>query len=127
MNILLIGNGGREHAIAWKLSQSKQLSNLYIAPGNPGTSKFGENVKLDILDFPSIIKLCKDKQIDLIVVGPEVPLAEGISDALTEAGFKVFGPSRNAAKIEGSKSFCKSFMADHKIPTARFFKNLRIF
>ena len=122
MNILLIGNGGREHAIAWKLSQSKHLSNLYIAPGNPGTSKFGENVKLDILDFPSIIKLCKDKQIDLIVVGPEVPLAEGISDALSEGGFKVFGPSENAARIEASKSFCKSFMEDHHIPTARFFK-----
>jgi phosphoribosylamine--glycine ligase len=125
MNILLIGSGGREHAIAWKVAQSPKLGKLYILPGNPGTSSFGENVA-DISDeHPSVVGLCREKRIDLVMVGPEAPLAAGIVDSLSAAGLRCFGPRRAAAQIESSKSFAKQFMSRHGIPTARFalFKN----
>jgi phosphoribosylamine--glycine ligase/phosphoribosylformylglycinamidine cyclo-ligase len=120
MNILIIGNGGREHALAWKLAQSALLSKLYIAPGNPGTQFLGENVLLDVKDHPAVIKFCKETAIGLVVVGPEAPLADGLCDALTGAGVSCFGPSRAAAQIEASKVFSKNFMARHGIPTARY-------
>jgi phosphoribosylamine--glycine ligase/phosphoribosylaminoimidazole synthetase len=119
-NILLIGSGGREHALAWKLSQSPKLSKLFIAPGNPGTAECGENVALNISDHVAVIRFCQEKAIGLVMVGPEVPLAEGIADALAEAGIRCFGPKRAAAQIEASKVFAKHFMARHGIPTARY-------
>jgi len=120
MNILLIGSGGREHAIAWKLIQSDLLEKLYIAPGNPGTGSLGENLNLNIKDHSAVIKFCLEHNINLVVVGPEAPLADGISDSLKSAGILCFGPSSVAARIETSKVFSKNFMACHGIPTARY-------
>ncbi len=120
MNILLIGSGGREHAIAWKVSQSPRLGKLYILPGNPGTEMFGQNVSgISPDDHPAVIRLCQAETIDLFIVGPEAPLAGGIVDALSAAGIRCFGPSRAAARIESSKSFAKQFMQRHGIPTPR--------
>lgn len=126
MNVLIIGSGGREHAIAWKVAQSPKLSKLYIAPGNPGTAECGENVSMDISDHAAVIQFCREKQVDLVIVGPETPLADGIADALTGAGIRCLGPSKVAAQIEASKVFSKHFMARHGIPTARYatFKKL---
>ncbi|MDW8277067.1 MAG: phosphoribosylamine--glycine ligase [Anaerolineales bacterium] len=120
MNVLILGSGGREHALAWKTAQSSRLGQLYIAPGNPGTATCGENVPLHLHDHAEIIRFCREKTIDLVLVGPEAPLAEGIADSLTGAGFRCFGPSRAAAQIEASKVFAKHFMARHGIPTARY-------
>lgn len=120
MNILLIGSGGREHALAWKVAQSPKLDKLYIAPGNPGTANLGENVAIQPDNHAALIGFCKDKGIDLVIVGPEAPLAAGLADALLGAGIKTFGPRQAAAQIEASKSFSKQFMARHAIPTARF-------
>ncbi len=120
INILLVGAGGREHALAWKLAQSPRLGRLFIAPGNPGTISLGENVLLDVDDHAALIQFCQEKQIDLVVVGPEVPLANGIADILARAGISCFGPRQAAAQIEASKVFAKNFMARHGIPTARF-------
>jgi phosphoribosylamine--glycine ligase len=120
MNVLLIGSGGREHAIAWKVAQSKLLSGLYIAPGNPGTARLGENLAVKVNDFPGILQICGERKIDLVIVGPEAPLAEGLADMLTSEGIRVFGPSRAAAMIESSKVFSKDFMQRHGIPTARY-------
>jgi phosphoribosylamine--glycine ligase len=121
MNVLLIGSGGREHAIARKIAGSRLLTKLFIAPGNPGTSRTGENISgLTIQDPPSVIRTCREKRIDLVIIGPETPLAMGLADALAEAGIKVFGPSKAAAQIETSKAFSKDFMRRHAIPTARY-------
>jgi phosphoribosylamine--glycine ligase len=120
MNVLLIGSGGREHAIAWKVAQSELLSKLYIAPGNPGTARLGENLAVKVNDFPGILQICGERKIDLVIVGPEAPLAEGLADRLMEVGIKVFGPSQMAARIESSKVFSKDFMQRHGIPTARY-------
>lgn len=120
MNVLVIGSGGREHAIAWKVAQSPKLNKLYIAPGNPGTADCGENAMLDISDHAAVVRFCGEKRIDLVMVGPEMPLAEGIADVLAEAGIRCFGPSKAAAQIEASKVFSKHFMARHGIPTARY-------
>lgn len=124
--ILLIGSGGREHALSWKLAQSPKLSKLYLAPGNPGTAECGENVPLNVSDHAAVVCFCREKLIDLVIVGPEAPLADGIADALTGAGIRCFGPSKAAAQIEASKVFSKDFMARHNIPTARYatFTNL---
>ncbi|MCJ7431861.1 MAG: phosphoribosylamine--glycine ligase [Anaerolineales bacterium] len=122
MNVLIIGSGGREHAIAWKVAQSPRVNKLYIAPGNPGTVSVGENVDLNISDHPVVIQLCKKKNIDLVIVGSEVPLAEGMADSLVEAGIRCFGPKQAAAQIEASKSFSKDFMQRHNIPTAKYAK-----
>lgn len=119
MNILLIGSGGREHALAYKLSESKSLTKLFISPGNPGTSLLGQNIDAGKSNN-DIIKFCKDENIDLVVVGPEIPLVDGIEDALTTAGFPVFGPSKNAARIEGDKVFSKNLMRKYNIPTAGY-------
>jgi len=120
MKILIIGSGGREHAMAWKVAQSPRLTKLYIAPGNPGTAQCGENVALNVHDHAAVIRFCREKQINLVIVGPEAPLADGIADALTGAGIRCFGPSQAAAQIESSKAFAKNFMARHQVPTARF-------
>ena len=120
MNILLIGSGGREHALAWAISASPLCDRLFIAPGNPGTAQCGDNVVLDIADHEAIINFCKLQRVGLVVVGPEGPLVEGIVDDLEAAGIKTFGPSRAAAQLEGSKAFTKELCAEFGIPTAAF-------
>lgn len=123
-NILLLGNGGREHAIAWKLAQSPLLNRLYIAPGNPGMKEQGELVDIDVLDFPAIAAFSIEKGIDMVLVGPEVPLVAGITDYFKTheecKGIAVIGPSKQGALLEGSKDFAKEFMARHHIPTAKY-------
>lgn len=118
MNVLLIGNGGREHSIAWKLSQSKQLKKLFIAPGNPGTAKCGENVDIKAEDYDKLLSFAKDNKIGLAVIGPEDPLAAGIVDRFEAAGIKAFGPSGAAAQLEADKVFAKQIMKANAIPTA---------
>ena len=120
MKVLLIGSGGREHAIAWKLAQSPKLSKLFIAPGNPGTAVLGEDLPVKADDHPGILRFCKEKKIDLVIIGPEAPLAAGLADELSAHGIMVFGPSKAAAQIEASKVFSKNFMQRHGIPTARY-------
>ncbi len=124
MNILLLGSGGREHAIAWKFAQSPKLKNLYIAPGNPGTSTVGINLDINILDFELIKQTVLDRAIDLVFVGPEEPLVKGIHDSfLSDNRVKdipVIGPQKNGAQLEGSKDFAKAFMVRHGIPTAAY-------
>src|SRR6185436_4734348 len=127
MNVLVIGSGGREHAIVWKLKQSPKLKNLYALPGNPGTADLAENVSgISLDDHAAIADFCKKKDIDLVIVGPEAPLAAGMVDVLSEEGIRCFGPKRSAAQIEASKVFAKDFMTRHQIPTARYatFSNL---
>jgi len=120
MKILLIGSGGREHALAWAISASPLCDTLFIAPGNPGTAHCGENVVVDFADHAAVVAFCRLQGIDLIVVGPEGPLVAGIADDLRAAGFKVFGPSKAAAQLEGSKGFTKELCAEFDIPTAGF-------
>ena len=124
MNILLIGSGGRENALAWKMAQSHQCDEIFIAPGNPGTAEFGTNLPIEINDFDALKKAALAHQIEMIVVGPEEPLVKGIydffaNDPLTEH-INLIGPSANAAQLEGSKAFSKHFMQRHKIPTASY-------
>ena len=119
MNVLLLGSGGREHALAIAINKSKSLDKLYCAPGNTGTEKLCMNVSLDIYS-DELYDFCEKKQISLVVIGPEQPLVDGISDKLREKGIKVFGPNKNAAMIEGDKSFSKALMKKYGIPTARF-------
>jgi phosphoribosylamine---glycine ligase len=125
MNVLLVGGGGREHAIAWKLKQSKGLDKLFIAPGNPGTAKLGINVDIAATDIPKLVSFATDNKVGLAVIGPEDPLAEGITDAFEAAGIKVFGPSKGAAQLEADKAFAKQMMRASSIPTAesRWFDN----
>ena len=124
MNILIIGSGGRENALAWKMAQSHQSDELFIAPGNPGTAEFGTNVPIQVNDFAALKALAIEKNIELIVVGPEEPLVNGIYDFFNEdpatASINVIGPSAQAAQLEGSKAFSKHFMQRHKIPTASY-------
>ena len=120
MNILIVGSGGREHAIAWKVAQSKHCSRLWIAPGNAGTARLGENISLQVDDITGIVAFAREVSADLVIIGPEVALAAGLADALNEAGIRTFGPSQAAARIETSKAFSKAFMQRHNIPTARF-------
>ena len=120
MNVLIIGSGGREHALAWKVAQSPRLTKLYIAPGNGGTDACGENIPMDVADHEAVLRFCKEKWIDLVIVGPEIPLAAGLADSLSEGGIHCFGPNQAAAQIESSKVFAKDFMARYHIPTARY-------
>ncbi|HEY8007601.1 MAG TPA: phosphoribosylamine--glycine ligase [Methylocella sp.] len=120
MNILLIGSGGREHAIATALAKSPLLETLFAAPGNPGMEGLARSVSLDVADHQAIVAFCKANSVDLVVVGPEAPLVAGLVDDLTAAGIKAFGPSKAAARLEGSKSFTKAFCARHAIPTAAY-------
>lgn len=118
MNILVIGSGGREHALAWKLAQSPRSDRIYVAPGNAGTLQDAENVDLAINDFEKIIQFAKQNAIGLTVVGPEAPLANGLVDALNDAGLRAFGPTRGAAQLEASKIFCKHILRRADVPTA---------
>ena len=120
MNVLLLGSGGREHALAWKISQSPLLKAFYAAPGNPGIAEVATCVPLDVSDHTAVAEFCREKAIDLVVVGPEAPLVAGIADDLRKAGIKVFGPSAAAAELEGSKGFTKDLCAEYGIPTAAF-------
>src|SRR2546425_10155452 len=120
MKLLVIGSGGREHAIAWKLAQSPRVQKVYVAPGNAGTALEPglENVALSAL--PDLVCFARKENVQLTVVGPEAPLAAGVVDAFGSAGLRIFGPTRAAAQLESSKHFAKAFMARHGIPTARF-------
>ncbi|ESY12028.1 phosphoribosylamine--glycine ligase [Mesorhizobium sp. M0924] len=120
MRVLLIGSGGREHALAWKIAASPLLTKLYAAPGNPGVAREAELVKLNISDHAAVATFCKDNAIDLVVVGPEGPLVAGIADDLRGEGIRVFGPSKRAARLEGSKGFTKDLCAKYGIPTAAY-------
>ncbi|MCI7046337.1 MAG: phosphoribosylamine--glycine ligase [Prevotella sp.] len=124
MNILLLGSGGREHALAWKIAQSEKVNKLYIAPGNAGTDQCGENVNIKATDFDAIKVFCLDNDVNMVVVGPEDPLVKGIYDYFRNdtaiAHIPVIGPSKEGAQMEGSKDFAKRFMQRHNIPTARY-------
>ena len=120
MNILLLGSGGREHALAWKLAQSPRCTKLFAAPGNPGIADHAELVALDAKDHAAVAAFCEAELIDLVVIGPEAPLVDGLSDSLRAAGVAVFGPSKAAAQLEGSKAFTKELCARHNIPTGDF-------
>jgi len=118
MKVLLVGSGGREHALAWKIAQSPRLEALYCAPGNPGTALLGENVELKVDDLAGIVQFARSHAIDLVVVGPENPLCAGLVDELTAAGIRAFGPDRAAARLEGDKAFAKELMRHRSVPTA---------
>ncbi|MFM7402807.1 MAG: phosphoribosylamine--glycine ligase [Erythrobacter sp.] len=120
MNILLLGSGGREHALAWSLAQSPSLTKLYAAPGNPGIAEEAELVALNVTDHAAVIAFCAQNAIDLVVIGPEAPLVDGLSDSLRAAGVPMFGPSQAAAQLEGSKGFTKDLCARAGIPTAGY-------
>ncbi len=120
MKVLVVGSGGREHAICWKLKQSPRVTELYCAPGNAGIGKDAECVPVSAEDIPGIVALAQEKAIDLAVIGPEVPLAMGIVDALEAVGVKTFGPNKKCSQLEASKAFTKAFLARHDIPTAKY-------
>lgn len=120
MKVLVIGSGGREHTLVWKLAQSKKVSKIYCVPGNGGISQIAECVSLDPLNFPQVAEFAKKENVDLTVVGPEVPLVAGIVDFFRAKGLRIFGPNMKAAQIEGSKVFAKNFMKKYNIPTAEF-------
>lgn len=125
MKVLIVGGGGREHALAWKIGQSPRVEKVYVAPGNAGTALDAENVPISATDIPALIEFAKEKEIGLTVVGPEAPLVEGLVDAMDAEGLKVFGPSKEAAELEGSKVFCKNLLHTANIPSAtyRTFRN----
>lgn len=120
MNILVLGSGGREHALAWKIAQDSQVSQVFVAPGNAGTATESkcQNIQLDILNNNAIIDFAKANNVDLVVVGPEAPLVNGVVNAVQDAGLKIWGPTQYAAQLEGSKAFAKDFLKKHNIPTA---------
>ncbi len=120
MNILLLGSGGREHALAWKLAQSRLCTKLFASPGNPGVAHHAELVTLDAADHAAVLAFCEAQRIGLVVIGPEAPLVDGLADSLRGAGVPVFGPGKVAAQLEGSKAFTKELCARHAIPTADF-------
>lgn len=120
LNILVIGGGGREHALVWKVAQSPRVKKIFIAPGNAGTSELGENVDIKATEIAKLVEFAKRKKIDLTIVGPDDPLALGIVDEFQNNGLKIFGPTKNAARIESSKSFSKGLMKETGIPTAKF-------
>ena len=129
MKALIIGNGGREHALAWKIEQSSLVKKVFVAPGNGGTDleERIENIDIDINDIDQLVLFAKKEKIDLTIIGPEVPLSKGIVDTFIENKLKVFGPKKIAAQLESSKDFAKSFMERHKIPTAKYktFTNIK--
>lgn len=122
MNVLVLGSGGREHALAWAIAKSPRLDSLFVAPGNGGTATIAKNVPLDMNDADAVIGFARSENIDLVVVGPEAPLVAGVADAIRAAGTAVFGPGAQGARLEGSKSFSKEFMLAHGLPTARYKK-----
>ncbi|ENM3755913.1 phosphoribosylamine--glycine ligase [Vibrio cholerae] len=122
MQVLIIGSGGREHALAWKVAQNPQVDTIYVAPGNAGTALEHkvQNVNIGITDIPALVAFAQDKAIELTIVGPEAPLVIGVVDAFRAAGLPIFGPTQGAAQLEGSKAFTKDFLARHNIPTAAY-------
>ncbi|EEY97979.1 phosphoribosylamine--glycine ligase [Vibrio sp. RC586] len=122
MQVLIIGSGGREHALAWKVAQNPQVDTIYVAPGNAGTALEHkvQNVSIGITDIPALVAFAQDKAIELTIVGPEAPLVIGVVDAFRAAGLPIFGPTQGAAQLEGSKAFTKDFLARHNIPTAAY-------
>ena len=120
MKILVIGSGGREHALAWKITHNKQVSRVYVAPGNAGTATNLDLVNVPISSVADLVKFAQKEQIHLTVVGPEAPLSQGVVDAFRAAGLKIFGPTKAAAQLESSKDFAKAFMLRHNIPTAAY-------
>ena len=120
MKILVVGGGGREHAICWKLSNEKNVEKIYCAPGNPGIAEVAECVNIGDSDIDKLAKFAKENEIDMTVVGPEVPLVMGITDVFESQGLKVFGPNKKCARLEGSKAFSKDFMTRHNLPTAKY-------
>ena len=125
MNVLLIGSGGREHALAYKISSSPLLGKLFCAPGNPGTLALGDNIELDVKNHKAVVEFCKKNTVELVVIGPEAPLVDGLADSLRDNGLLVVGPSKLAARLEGSKGFTKDLCAKYNIPTGAYqrFKN----
>ena len=125
MNVLLIGSGGREHALAYKISSSPLLGKLFCAPGNPGTLTLGDNIELDVKNHKAVVEFCKKNTVELVVIGPEAPLVDGLADSLRDNGLLVVGPSKLAARLEGSKGFTKDLCAKYNIPTGAYqrFKN----
>ncbi|EFM0436282.1 phosphoribosylamine--glycine ligase [Escherichia coli] len=122
MKVLVIGNGGREHALAWKAAQSPLVETVFVAPGNAGTALEPalQNVAIGVTDIPALLDFAQNEKIDLTIVGPEAPLVKGVVDTFRAAGLKIFGPTAGAAQLEGSKAFTKDFLARHKIPTAEY-------
>jgi phosphoribosylamine--glycine ligase len=122
MDVLVIGSGGREHAIVWALSKDKSIKNIFCAPGNAGTSFIAKNINISADNLDELLNFAKEKNIDLTIVGPEIPLVKGIVDIFEKSGLKIFGPNKNGAMLEGSKAFTKSILKENKIPTAEFEK-----
>ncbi len=120
MKVLLIGSGGREHALAWAIAKSPLLTRLFIAPGNPGTASAGENVALEIADHAAVLAFCRLMGISFVVLGPDAPIVAGMADDLCQGGIKVFGHSKAAAQLEGSKAFTKAICDEAGIPTAAY-------
>ena len=122
MNILIVGGGGREHALAWKAAQSAQVDTVYVAPGNAGTAHEAgiENVDIDVMHFDELAGFAESKDVGLTIIGPEAPLVAGIVDYFMARGLRCFGPCQGAAQLEGSKAFTKDFLARHAIPTAAY-------
>ncbi|MEP6658034.1 MAG: phosphoribosylamine--glycine ligase, partial [Betaproteobacteria bacterium] len=118
MRVLVIGGGGREHALAWKLAQSPRVSSVYVAPGNAGTAVEPGLTNIALSDHDDLVAFAREREVALTVVGPEAPLAAGVVDAFRSAGLRIFGPTRSAAQLESSKDFAKAFMGRHEIPTA---------
>ena len=120
MNIALIGSGGREHALCHKIAQSSLVSQIFCIPGNAGTKNIATNINIDISDFSEIYKIVKKQKVDVVIVGPEQPLVDGVVDYLNKKNIKVFGPSKFASQLEGSKGFMKNLCKEYNIPTAKF-------
>ncbi|WP_368664580.1 phosphoribosylamine--glycine ligase, partial [Oleiphilus sp. HI0086] len=122
MNILIIGSGGREHALAWKAAQNKDVETVFVAPGNAGTASDSKlsNVDIDVMNFQALSDFAKENQVALTIIGPEAPLVDGVVDHFEAEGLRCFGPSKGAAQLEGSKAFTKDFLARHNIPTADY-------
>jgi phosphoribosylamine---glycine ligase len=118
--VLIVGSGGREHALAWSLARSRQVDHVFIAPGNAGTQAVGTNIAISVEDIPALLNFAQEREVNLTIVGPEAPLAAGIVDAFQAWGLRVFGPTQAAARLESSKAFAKSFMVEHSIPTAAY-------
>jgi phosphoribosylamine--glycine ligase len=120
MKVLVIGSGGREHALAWKITKNKEVSRVYVAPGNAGTAANPDMMNVSITDIDALVQFAKDENISVTIVGPEAPLSEGVVDTFQAAGLKIFGPTQAAAQLESSKDFSKAFMIRHNIPTAAY-------
>jgi phosphoribosylamine--glycine ligase len=120
MKIMIIGSGGREHAVTWKIAQSPKVEKIYCAPGNPGMAELGECVDIEVTDSEALLAFAKENKIDITVVGPEVPLVAGITDLFEAEGLKIFGPDKKCAQFEGSKAFTKEFLMKHNIPTGAY-------